>query len=103
MLRSRPACALAKTPQFDRHIEGVAAWSLFEIARALWPAEDSGIELAFDRLSSLDVQVRRSDEGLSIRVPLGKRHADLLHAGLLADVPNAPWLRDGASVRFRGA
>jgi hypothetical protein len=36
--------------------------------------------------------VRVSDDAVVVRVPLGRRHADLLAHGFLAPVARVPWL-----------
>jgi len=102
ILVARPACALARKPQFDRHMSWVAGWVLTQIALALWPKAHTPIAAAFQRLMSLEVSIRRTEHGLAVRVPLGKRRNDLLRAGLLEDVHEAPWLHGGGSVRFLG-
>lgn len=102
LLASRPACALSRRPHFDQHMSRVAGWTLERIGFALWPEGRPLIQATLERLDSLEVRLRRGREGVSVRVPLGQRHSDLLRAGLLADVPSAPWLRDGDPIRFCG-
>ncbi len=102
LLDARPACALARKPEFDRHVTAAAGWAMAHIGRVLWPEDGAPVPLAFARLSTLEVRVRQDEDGISVRVPLGKRHADLSRAGLLEDLHRSPWL-DGRSVRFRGA
>lgn len=101
LLASRTACPLAWSPDLDHHLATVVGWSLSQIGHMLWPDESPPAPLVIARFSSLEVQVRCDEEGLSVRVPLGKRHRDLSRAGLLSDLPRAGWLRGGA-VRFRG-
>jgi len=101
-LEDRPACPLARLPHFDHHLGVVTGWALARIGATLWPEETPPAILVLERFASLQVYVRRDEEGLAVRVPLGKRHADLSRTGLLADVSRVPWLF-GGSIRFRGA
>lgn len=101
-LEDRPACPLARLPHFDRHLGTVTGWALARIGATLWPKETPPAVLVLERFASLEMYVKRDEEGLAVRVPLGKRHADLSRTGLLADVSRVPWLF-GGSLRFRGA
>lgn len=101
LLTERSACPLARLPHFDRHLGVVAGWALARIGATLWPEETPPAVLVMERFASLQVQVRRDEEGLAVRVPLGRRRTDLYGAGLLADIDRAPWLF-GGSLRFRG-
>jgi hypothetical protein len=102
LLASRPACALSNGPQFEEHMSRIAGWTLGRIGSALWPESGAYVRTSLERLESLDGRLTREEEGVSVRVPLGKRHSDLLRAGLLADTASAPWLRDGGSIQFYG-
>ena len=99
----RPACARARRPGVDRHVGAAVDWGLGEIGRSIWPSGDSPARSAWDRLGRLEARVTRTDEGLSVLVPLGYRHQMLLKAGWLDDIKDAKWLsvRKGRVV-FRG-
>lgn len=102
VLEGHPACPLAALPHFDRHLGTVTGWALAKIGATLWPEEVPPAVLALERFASFQVYVRRDEEGFAVRVPLGKRHADLSRTGLLRDASRVPWLF-GGSIRFRGA
>ncbi len=101
-LTDRPACPLATRPALDWHLTVVTGWALGHIGHRLWPEESPPVPLVLERFASLEARARRDEEGLSVRVPLGRRHADLLRAGFLSNLERVPWLF-GGSIRFRGA
>ncbi|MEO3974839.1 hypothetical protein [Streptomyces sp. CAU 1734] len=79
-----------------------AALGLATIAWTLWRGrETTGPLLALNRFADLEAAVRFGPDTVRVRVPLGRRHADLLRAGLLADVPDVVWL-GGRTLTFSG-
>jgi hypothetical protein len=57
--------------------------------------------LALHRFADLEATVRFERDAVRVRVPLGRRHADLLRGGLLSDVPHVVWL-GGRTLTFSG-
>ncbi|MCP3143383.1 hypothetical protein [Pyxidicoccus xibeiensis] len=100
-LADRPACPLARRPHFNRHLGVAAGHALAKVGAALWPDESPPVVLMLERFATLEVNVRRDTEGMAVRVPLGKRRADLYRTGMLTDARRVPWLF-GGSIRFRG-
>lgn len=86
----------------DRTAALAAALSLGLIAWTLWrDVETPDPVLALTRFADLDATVRFTRDAVRVRLPLGRRHSDLLHAGLLADVPDVVWL-GGRTLTFSG-
>ncbi|NOT27619.1 MAG: hypothetical protein HOP16_16150 [Acidobacteria bacterium] len=76
--------------------------ALATLAFALWHAhEATDALLMLQRFHDLDAHVRFTRRAVRVTVPLGRRHRDLLDAGLLADVHDVPWL-DGRVLEFAG-
>ena len=65
-------------------------------AVCLFPAERATPILALSRFADLDARVRFEDDVVRVRIPLGRRHADLMRHGFLMTVPAVPWLGDRA-------
>jgi hypothetical protein len=101
-LADRPAVPRAQAARFERSLSLAAAYGLGTIAWALW--RDRGPSdplLALERLATLDVRVRFDRAQMRVGLPLGMRHHDLRQHGVLADVPDVPWL-GGRTVVFNG-
>jgi hypothetical protein len=93
-----------RAPQssLDRSFALAAAVALGYLAFTLWRKRETAYpRLALDRLGDLDAHVRIDVDRVDVRLPLGKRHADLLAHGLLDDVRRVPWL-GGRVIRFAG-
>jgi hypothetical protein len=89
-------------PGLDRSLALAAALGLGTIAWTLWrDREPTDPLLALDRFGDLGARVQIDATRVRVRLPLGRRHDDLLEHGLLADVPGAPWLA-GRVVEFAG-
>jgi hypothetical protein len=73
----------------------ILAWELWHEHELSHPA------LALLRLGDLDGRVRLEPDLVTVRLPLGRRHADLSAAGLLRPVDRVPWL-GGRSVELLG-
>ncbi|MEU4689800.1 hypothetical protein [Actinoplanes sp. NPDC023714] len=86
----------------DGPIATLAGAALAALAWQLWHGRESTHPmLALDRFADLDGLVRSGPYGLTVRVPLGRRHADLRDRGALRTVDDVPWL-GGRPVDFTG-
>jgi hypothetical protein len=65
---------------------GILAWKLWRARGRTSP------QLALERLGDLGAHVDFHDDTVTVRVPLGGRHSELLQSGLLARVGDVPWL-----------
>ncbi|XVV15530.1 hypothetical protein ACQP2X_14655 [Actinoplanes sp. CA-131856] len=74
---------------------GLIAWTLWREREATDPV------LALTRFAGLEATVSHERRAVRVRLPLGRRHADLWRSGLLTDVPDVAWL-DGRSLTFSG-
>ncbi len=102
LVLERRAVPLAAAPDLERSVTLAASLGLGMIAWQLWhDRETPEPVLALSRFGDLDASVRFEAHAVRVRVPLGRRHADLLRAGLLADVPRVPWL-GGRTLTFSG-
>lgn len=92
-LAARPALPQRSIPVFEHHVGLCAALALGTIAWRLWrDLEATSPVLAIERFADLDAVVRFGDDVVEVRLPLGRRHADLRDAGLLRPVTGVPWL-----------
>ncbi|MFE7132053.1 hypothetical protein ACFVIM_14430 [Streptomyces sp. NPDC057638] len=102
LITERRAVPLAPDPALERTVTLAATLALSTLAWNLWRhREPTDPLLALTRLADLDATVRTTPTEVRVRVPLGRRHADLLRAGLLTDVPDVPWLH-GRTLTFTG-
>jgi len=98
----RPAVPLAASPALGRSLLLAATLALGTIAWTLWrDRETPDPLLALERFGDLGGRVRFDERRVRVRLPLGRRHDDLLAHGLLADVHGVPWL-GGRVVEFSG-
>jgi hypothetical protein len=98
----RRAAPLAQDGGLERTVTLAAALGLSTIAWTLWRDQETPDPLlALRRFADLDATVRFEHEAVRVRVPLGRRHTDLLRGGLLADVPDVVWL-GGRTLTFAG-
>ncbi|MFL6125577.1 hypothetical protein [Actinophytocola sp.] len=96
------AVPLAADRALDRGVALAASLSLGMIAWQLWrERETPDPVLALTRFADLEATVRYTPESVRVRIPLGRRHADLWRAGALTDVPNVVWL-GGRTLTFSG-
>jgi hypothetical protein len=80
----------------------LAAVGLAVIAWELWRRhEDTHPAMALRRLGDLDGRVSLERDRVEVRMPLGRRHADLRDSGLLRTVPEVAWL-DGRRLELTG-
>jgi hypothetical protein len=98
----RPAVSLTASTALARGMTLAAAAALGTIAWTLWKDRESPDPLlALERFGDLSARVRIEADRVTVRLPLGRRHADLYEHGWLADVPGVPWLA-GRVVEFAG-
>ncbi|MET8180686.1 hypothetical protein [Streptomyces sp. NPDC005336] len=96
----RRAVPLAQDGGLERTVTLAAALGLSTIAWTLWrDRETPDPLLALSRFADLEATVRFEPGAVRVRVPMGRRHADLLRGGLLADVPDVVWL-GGRTLTF---
>jgi hypothetical protein len=92
-LTRRRAVPLATGPAVERALTVTAGIALGTIAWLLWRhREPADPQLALARLGDLGGVVRYDRDAVRLRLPLGRRHTDLLEHGLLADVADVVWL-----------
>ena len=100
LVAERRAVPLAPDGGLERTVTLAAALGLSTIAWTLWrDRERPDPLLALHRFADLEATVRFEPASVRVRVPMGRRHADLLRGGLLADVPDVVWL-GGRTLTF---
>jgi hypothetical protein len=99
---ARAAVPLDHGGPLQRTVTLAAGIGLATIAWQLWRnREPTEATLAAERFGDLSAVVTHTPDEVRVRLPLGRRHADLDRCGLLADVPGACWL-SGRTLRFSG-
>lgn len=102
LVTERRAVPLAQDGTLERGVTLAAALGLSTIAWTLWrDRETPDPLLALTRFADLEATVRFDPAAVRVRVPMGRRHADLFRSGLLADVPDVVWL-GGRTLTFSG-
>ncbi|MEU5641238.1 hypothetical protein [Streptomyces milbemycinicus] len=100
LVGERRAVPLAPDGGLERTVTLAATLGLATIAWTLWrDRETPDPLLALSRFADLEATVRYEPAAVRVRVPMGRRHADLLRGGLLADVPDVVWL-GGRTLTF---
>ncbi|MFD8377433.1 hypothetical protein ACFV2X_02435 [Streptomyces sp. NPDC059679] len=100
LVTERRAVPLAPDGGLERTVTLAAALGLATMAWTLWRDRETPEPLlALTRFADLEATVRYEPEAVRVRVPMGRRHADLLRGGLLADVPDVVWL-GGRTLTF---
>jgi len=94
VLAERPALAREALGAFEATCTLAATAALADLGARLFPAEPTTPVLVLTRFRDLDGRVTFADDCLRVRVPLGRRHADLMKHGALGTFANVPWLRD---------
>jgi hypothetical protein len=91
-------------PEVDGPISFIANVALAALAWELWHryGERTHPATAVRRLGDLDGRVSLEPGRIIVRMPLGRRHADLRDSNLLRTVPNVPWL-EGRRLEFEGS
>jgi hypothetical protein len=74
---------------------GLIAWTLWRERETTTPV------LTMTRFADLEATVRFTPDAVRVRIPLGRRHADLLRHGALTDVHDVVWL-GGRTLTFSG-
>ncbi|MDH6213444.1 hypothetical protein [Streptomyces pseudovenezuelae] len=98
----RRAVPLADDGDLEHTVTLAATLGLSTIAWTLWQGRETPHPLlSLSRFADLEATVRFEPHAVRVRVPLGRRHADLLRGGLLPDVPDVVWL-DGRTLTFSG-
>lgn len=98
----RRAVPLSPERGLERSVTLAASLGLGTLAWMLWrDRETPDPVLALSRFGDLEASVRFERNVVRVRVPLGRRHSDLLRCGLLTDVPNVVWL-GGRTLTFSG-
>lgn len=93
---TRPGTALDRSASLATSLAlGMIAWTLWRDLETPHPV------LALTRFADLEATIRFTPDAVRVRIPLGRRHADLSRGGLLTDVPNVVWL-DGRTLTFSG-
>lgn len=79
--------------QFERSLFCLASVTLGILAWKLWRERGrTSPQLALERLGDLGAHVDCKDYTVTVHVPLGRRHSELLESGLLSPVGDVPWL-----------
>ncbi|WP_065967812.1 hypothetical protein [Streptomyces sparsogenes] len=100
LVTERRAVPLARDGGLERTVTLAAGLGLATIAWTLWrDRETPDPTAALVRFADLEATVRYEPGAVRVRVPRGRRHADLLAGGLLADVPDVAWL-GGRTLTF---
>jgi hypothetical protein len=101
VLRERPAIARDPLAAFDATCTLAATAALADLGARLFPEEPTTPVLALTRFRDLDARVRFEPDRVVVRVPLGRRHADLMRHGVLGELAHIPWLA-GRTVDLGG-
>lgn len=98
-LRARPAVPRSERDVLDRIATHAASLALADLAWNLFRARETPTPmLAIERFASLDAHVTPGEDRIEVRVPLGRRHADLLAHGYLTALA----LPDGRVLHLMG-
>lgn len=98
----RVSLPLAPSPAAERALAIVAAAALAAVAERLWgESEPTDPLLTLERLGDLAGSVVCGPERVVVRLPLGRRRADLFARRVIDDVDGVPWL-GGRTVAFEG-
>ncbi len=90
---NRVGIPTATGSKFERSLFCLASVALGILAWKLWRARGrTSPQLALERLGDLGAHVDLKDDTVTVRLPLGRRHSELLESGLLAPVGDVPWL-----------
>ena len=102
LFATRRAAPRDRDGALDRGVGLAAALGLGMIAWTLWrDRETPDPVLALTRFADLEATVQYTPDAVRVKVPLGRRHADLWRGGALADVPDVVWL-GGRPLTFSG-
>jgi hypothetical protein len=99
LFAARRAVPLARDHALDHSVALAASLALGMIAWQLWGGETPVLTLT--RFADLEATVRFTRDAVRVKIPLGRRHADLSRGGALTDVPDVVWL-GGRTLTFSG-
>lgn len=92
-LAERPAVPRDPLTAFEATCMLAATSALADLGARLFPGEPTTPVLALSRFRNLDARVWFESDRLRVRVPLGRRHAELMRHGVLGELA-VPWLSD---------
>jgi len=95
------AVPLADDNALEHSVTLAASLALGMLAWQLWRSETPDPVLALRRFADLEATVEFTPRAVRVRLPLGRRHADLWQNGALVDVHNVVWL-GGRPLTFSG-
>jgi hypothetical protein len=90
-LAERPAIPRGPLTAYEATCMLAATSALADLGGRLFPTETTTPALALARFRDLDARVRFEADRIRIRIPLGRRHADLMHHAVLGEF-RVPWL-----------
>ena len=98
----RPSVAPGNAEALETSLSLAASVALADISWTLWKSDgNTDPLLAIERFGDLDARVHFRPDEVVVKLPLGKRSADLAAHGILGDVAGVPWY-EGRVVRFSG-
>jgi hypothetical protein len=101
--RARVSVIHAASQDLDHALTLAAGTALGTIAWKLWGERSRTTpQLVLERFGDLDAYVKFNEDAIIVRLPLGRRHRELLDKGLLAPVDDAFWFGDDRRVEFAG-
>jgi hypothetical protein len=92
ILAARPSLARDPLVRLDATCALAATAALADLGARLFPTEATTPVLVLTRFRDLDARVRFEPERIRVRVPIGRRHGDLLRHGVLGTPGYVPWL-----------
>lgn len=92
VLAGRPALAREAHTALEATCTLAATAALADLGARLFPSEPTTPVLALTRFRDLDARVSFDRDRIRVRVPLGRRHADLMRHGVLRGLSTVPWL-----------
>jgi len=94
-LAGRPGVIRASLPQLDCSLMLAASVAAGMIAWQLWRGRGRTTpSMVVERFCDLDGRVRFSPNSVNVRLPLGRRHQELLNGGFLNPASGVPWFGD---------
>jgi hypothetical protein len=95
------AVPLAEDGALEHTVTLAASLALGMLAWQLWRKDGPDPVLALRRFADLEATVEFTPRAVTVRLPLGRRHADLWRGGALTDVHDVVWL-GGRPLTFSG-
>lgn len=102
VLSARPVLPRDPLARLDATCALAATAALADLGARLFPTEPTTPVLVLTRFRDLDANVHFDPERIRVRVPLGRRHADLMKHGVLGELHRIPWLA-GRTLDLGGA